>query len=169
MKSVPVFIYFEFSDAEFREVCLRTCNVVPGGRSPSPICTVVHYLSLILKKETSVNVMTPSHLKMGLTKCYVRYPRSVCVALNKCYNLESTSNTWRVLCAIDVSYTHFGVWSSYPVHWLWPVPRDVHYLIATVRRTTYDNNLPSDVAAGSSIQFDHLVGMYTSWYRLLVT
>ena len=81
MKSVPVFIYFEFSDAEFREVCLRTCNVVPGGRSPSPICTVVQYLSRILKKETSVNVMTPSHLKMGLTKCYVRYPRSVCVAL----------------------------------------------------------------------------------------
>jgi hypothetical protein len=43
MKSVPVFcfIYFEFADAGFREVCQRTCDIVPGGRSPSPICTVV--------------------------------------------------------------------------------------------------------------------------------
>jgi hypothetical protein len=35
------FVYFEFSDPGFREVCQRTCNVVPGSRSPSPICTVV--------------------------------------------------------------------------------------------------------------------------------
>jgi len=41
MKSVPVFIYFVFSDPGFREVCLRTCNVVPGVRSTSPIRTVV--------------------------------------------------------------------------------------------------------------------------------
>jgi len=38
--------------------------------------------------------------------------------------------------------------------------------IATVRTGTYDNNLPSDVAAGSSIQCDNLVGTYSTWYRL---
>lgn len=41
LKFVPVFIDFEFSDPGFREVCLLTCNVVPGGRSTSPICMVV--------------------------------------------------------------------------------------------------------------------------------
>jgi hypothetical protein len=43
LKSVPVFyfIYFEFSGSGFREVCQRTCNIVPGSRSPSPVCTVV--------------------------------------------------------------------------------------------------------------------------------
>jgi hypothetical protein len=71
------FIYFELSDAGFREVCQRTCNIVPGGPSPSPICTVVPKHNIekgnicqrndtqspedgikILKKETSVIVMT---------------------------------------------------------------------------------------------------------------
>jgi hypothetical protein len=46
----------------------------------------------------------------------------------------------------------------YPVHLLWLLRRVVHNLITTVRRNIYiyiyGNNLPSDVAAGSSIQCD---------------
>jgi hypothetical protein len=109
MNSVPMFylIYFEFLDAGFREVCYRTSDIVPGGRSPSPICTVVSNHKIEKGNIFRRNDTQPPEDGISEVLYTVSTLSAHCSEL--LLNRESTSHTLRALCEIDFAYTHIGV------------------------------------------------------------